>query len=177
MESHYLALARNNQWSNHRLNSACDLLSEEEYFAHRPSFFGSIHATLNHILIVYLVYLGRLASEERVPPNCVELYPELQPLRMRQKEVDRELIEFCEKQDASSLVSSISFSLSSGQKYTETVSRVLSHLFIHQVHHRGQVHGLLSQTSVEPPQLDEFFFEGDLPLRAKELSDLSLPEV
>jgi uncharacterized damage-inducible protein DinB len=29
-----------------------------------------------------------------------------------------------------------------------------SHLFNHQTHHRGQVHTMLSQTTVAPPSLD-----------------------
>ena len=35
---------------------------------------------------------------------------------------------------------------------------VLSHLFLHHAHHRGQVHALLSQTSVPPPALDLTYF-------------------
>ncbi len=58
---------------------------------------------------------------------------------------------------------------------TEDVSSVLAHLFVHQVHHRGQVHDMLSATSVAPPQLDEFFMSGDLSLREEELRDLGLP--
>ncbi len=175
LESHFVAQARNNRWSNHRLQSACGLLPVQEYHARRASFFGSIHATLNHILIVDLVYLGRLAGEERVSPDCEELYTELQALAERQALVDRELTTFCEQQNRAALASSISYKRSTGQAYRETVGSVLSHLFIHQVHHRGQVHDMLSSTSVAPPQLDEFFLSGDLPLREKELAELGLP--
>jgi hypothetical protein len=38
---------------------------------------------------------------------------------------------------------------------------VLSHLFLHHAHHRGQVHALLSQTSVPPPALDLTYFPPD----------------
>jgi uncharacterized damage-inducible protein DinB len=62
-----------------------------------------------------------------------------------------------------------------GTEYTEVVSSVLAHLFVHQVHHRGQVHDMFSATSVAPPQLDEFFMSGDLSLREEELRDLGLP--
>ena len=157
------------------MQSACGLLPELEYFARRASFFGSIHATLNHILIVDLVYLGRLKGEERVSPDCNELYAELQPLAERQALVDRELLRFCEQQDSSALASSISYERLTGQAYHETVASVLSHLFIHQVHHRGQVHDMLSSTSIAPPQLDEFFLSGDLRLREQELAELGLP--
>ncbi len=176
LELHYVALARNNHWSNHRLHRACNLLSQREYFADRVSFFGSIHATLNHILVVDLLYLGRLKGEERVPLDCVELCSALSELGERQRSVDRELISFFEQQDDASLASSISYRRSTGQAYTETVAAILAHLFIHQVHHRGQVHDMLSSTSIDPPQLDEFFLRGDLPLRAHELDELGLPK-
>ena len=47
-------------------------------------------------------------------------------------------------------------------------------LFVHQVHHRGQVHDLLSQTAVAPPQLDEFFLSQDASRRSAEMQTLSL---
>ena len=43
----------------------------------------------------------------------------------------------------------------------ERIGDLLAHLFIHQIHHRGQVHAMLSGTSVKPPQLDEFFLDYD----------------
>lgn len=36
----------------------------------------------------------------------------------------------------------------------ETAHVECTHLFNHQTHHRGQVHVMLSQTSVGPPALD-----------------------
>ncbi len=37
-----------------------------------------------------------------------------------------------------------------------TARRVIAvaHMFNHQTHHRGQVHGLLSQAGIDPPSLD-----------------------
>ena len=49
-------------------------------------------------------------------------------------------------------------------------------LFQHQIHHRGQAHGMLSGTSVPPPQLDEFFSAGEAPLRAVEFAELGWTE-
>ena len=175
LASHFVRMARNNHWSNYRLLGACERLSEQEYFATRPSFFGSIHATLDHILIVDLLYLGRLKGEERVPPDCDVLCPGLDALRERQYSVDRELVDYCEAQDVSSLQAEVTYRRSNNQVYTETVASVLSHLFIHQIHHRGQVHDMLSATSVTPPQLDEYFLRGDSALRETELAALGLP--
>ena len=59
---------------------------------------------------------------------------------------------------------------------TERRDRLLMHLFQHQIHHRGQAHGMLAGTAVEPPQLDEFFAVDEAPLRAKEFSELGWTE-
>jgi uncharacterized damage-inducible protein DinB len=54
--------------------------------------------------------------------------------------------------------------------------RLLSHLFEHQIHHRGQVHAMLSGTSIAPPQLDEFFCAGESGLRAADFAELGWTE-
>ncbi len=59
----------------------------------------------------------------------------------------------------------------------DTVENVLLHLFTHQTHHRGQAHAMLAGTAVPPPQLDEFFMQGELSLREAELLELGLPLV
>ena len=56
----------------------------------------------------------------------------------------------------------------------ERIGSLLTHLFLHQIHHRGQVHAMLSGTSVKPPQLDEFFLDYDEPLRREEFKRLKL---
>ena len=58
----------------------------------------------------------------------------------------------------------------------ETVTRLLAHLFQHQIHHRGQAHAMLAGTHVKPPQLDEFFCANEAHLRAAELAELGLSE-
>ena len=54
--------------------------------------------------------------------------------------------------------------------------QLLAHLFQHQIHHRGQAHAMLAGTTVEPPQLDEFFCANEAHLRAAELAELGLSE-
>jgi uncharacterized damage-inducible protein DinB len=175
LEAHFVRLAGNNHWSNHRLYRACAQLDDEEYFRERRSFFGSIHATLNHIVIVDRVYLGRLDGVMRVASDCAELHADFASLREAQVETDRELLDYCARLDPRSLAAQVSFRRTNGQEYRETVAAILTHLFLHQVHHRGQVHDMLSATRVAPPQLDEFFLSGDRALRAAELDELGLP--
>jgi len=53
---------------------------------------------------------------------------------------------------------------------------VLEHLFMHQTHHRGQVHAMLAGTQVAPPQLDEFILRADEPFRVMDMSALGWTE-
>jgi Uncharacterized protein conserved in bacteria len=60
---HIRRFARYNRWANTRLYDACAKLSPEEYYAARPSFFGSIHATLNHILVADTIWFCRFTGK------------------------------------------------------------------------------------------------------------------
>ena len=53
---------------------------------------------------------------------------------------------------------------------------MLAHLFMHQTHHRGQAHAMLSGTAVKPPQLDEFLLASDASLRVPDLAALKWTE-
>ena len=63
-----------------------------------------------------------------------------------------------------------------GRIQQERVEDVLSHLFQHQTHHRGQVHAMLAGTSVKPPQLDEFIVGDDAKCRTEEMAALGWSE-
>jgi uncharacterized damage-inducible protein DinB len=58
----------------------------------------------------------------------------------------------------------------------ERCDDVLSHLFQHQTHHRGQAHAMLAGTSMKPPQLDEFIVADDAASRADVLKRLGISE-
>jgi uncharacterized damage-inducible protein DinB len=173
---HLRTMARNNQWSNHRLYGACARLPEADYHAERTSFFPSIHLTLSHILVVDWYYLDALEGGGRGPVLYADPTPFacFDELRAEQERTDRRLVAFCDALDDESANATVILDRGCGERYREVASAVLGHLFIHQIHHRGQVHSMLSGTPVEPPQLDEFFLEQDRPLRAAELEELGL---
>ena len=96
-------------------------------------------------------------------------------LRDAQKEVDRRLIAVVERLGTAGLDRVVD--IHRGDRIQrERIDRLLLHLFQHQIHHRGQAHGMLSATEVRPPQLDEFFAAGEAPLRATEFAELGWTE-
>jgi|SRR5919106_1344135 uncharacterized damage-inducible protein DinB len=96
--AHFRRMARNNAWSNYRLLTACGALSAEEYRAARVSFFPSIAATLNHILLVDLYYLDALEGSA-LGYSCLSAWrdrPRFSALAAEQRATDRRLIAFCD---------------------------------------------------------------------------------
>jgi uncharacterized damage-inducible protein DinB len=178
LAGHFVAMARNNAWANHRLLSACEALTAEEFAAPRTSFFPSLRATFNHILMVDLYYidaLERLDALRRYSEPDLD-FADARSMRLAQTASDRRLIAFCEQQTDETLAEDCILPRPNRKPPPTRVAAVLEHLFQHQIHHRGQAHAMLSATHVKPPQLDEFFLAGERHLRRDELRALGLPE-
>ena len=170
-------MARNNAWANHRLYEACGRLSDVERRRDRTSFFRSIHATLSHILIVDWYYLDALEEGGRGPtlyanPEPFASFPDLDAA---QRDADRRLVAYCERLTDTAADREVVLVREAGARHPERVAAVLAHLFQHQIHHRGQVHAMLTGTAIPPPQLDEYFLREDAEGRADDLRALGLP--
>lgn len=170
-------LATYNSWANHRLLQACGELTTDELAAPRTSFFPSLVATLNHILIVQWYYVdaleaggrGRACFENEIP------FREHAPLMEAQLASDRKLVAFADRLRDEDVTRMVDIPRRDHVQ-RETVHATMLHLCTHQIHHRGQVHAMLSDTSVRPPQLDEFFCEEEAPLRADDFAELGWSE-
>ncbi|WP_025809064.1 DinB family protein [Pseudomonas chlororaphis] len=183
LSHHLLTMAYQNAWANHRLGKAWEILTPGELAAPRVSFFPSLKATLNHILTCDWFYVDALERElrgEPPRPDCYVFFDDEEPfdqaadLRREQALVDRRLIAYCEQQRDVDLARIVTIAREKPQR--DTRLRMLSHLFEHQLHHRGQVHAMLSGTRVAPPQLDEFFCAGEAALRAEDFAELGWSE-
>lgn len=117
------------------------------------SFFPSLKATLNHILTCDWFYVDALERElrgEAPRADCYVFFEIEEPfdqaadLRREQALVDRRLIAYCEQQRDVDLARIVTIAREKPQR--DTRLRMLSHLFEHQLHHRGQVHAMLSGT-------------------------------
>ena len=161
--AYFRQLARYNAWANERIYAAAAELSDQERKAKRPSFFGSIHATLNHILVGDRVWLSRLTARPggplvSKPPEITglnqELYENFDELRAARIKEDARIDEVIGRYSDADLARNLDYANMAGEERHTPMAQVLAHLFNHQTHHRGQVHGLLSDTRVAPPSLD-----------------------
>src|SRR5215831_9859309 len=81
--SYFATLARYNAWANDRLYRACEALGATEYMRARSSYFGSFHATLNHILVADRIWIARI-QRQRLPTLRLDqmLYGDLIALKV-----------------------------------------------------------------------------------------------
>jgi uncharacterized damage-inducible protein DinB len=165
---HFRKLAQNNRLANLRLLTACTALQPGEFEAPRTSFFPSIKATLNHTLTIDWFYVDALEGGTLGPKawDPAEPFDTIGALAEAQFAVDERLLKFCAALTDETAVSETRIHRTRGIQVSRT-DDLLLHLFTHQVHHRGQVHAMLSGTSIAPPQLDEFIMDGDFDVEAR----------
>jgi uncharacterized damage-inducible protein DinB len=149
---------RANRLANHRLHAAMAPLSREDFHAPRTSFFPSLGATLNHILAVDIYYVAALHREADMEAQYKRFVPceSIAELAERQRASDERLIAYCDALDSAAADAIIDMDRGEGRVQRDRAGHVLAHLFMHQTHHRGQVHAMLAGTAIAPPQLDEF---------------------
>ncbi len=153
--SHFQLLAEYNKRANQILYAACATLNDTERKQTRPAFFNSIHGTLNHILVGDRIWLDRFAGQE-VPSTGLDaiLYENFQQLWQARTAEDERTAAFTATLTEDRLNQSIRYVNNAGNVHCDPVALLVAHFFNHQTHHRGQIHNLLSQTSIAPPSLD-----------------------
>ena len=152
---HFQTLARYNSIANQRLYDACSSLSDIEYRRERFGSFGSIHRTLNHILLGDRIWMDRFeGAGMRTPPLGTILYEEFAALRDARQDEDNRIERFMANLADEFLAREIRYVNSKGIEFSDPAALVVYHLFNHQTHHRGQVHTMLSHAGLTPPSLD-----------------------
>jgi len=149
--SYCAAMAEYNQWMNERLYAACDILEDSERKKDRSAFFGSIHRTLNHILYGDLAFLSRFTGNPAVVPELgVDLYHEFQALWAARSKLDIRILDWAQSLSRDWLSEELTYE-SKVDGITRTVPRwiLVTHMFNHETHHRGQITTLLSQMGLD----------------------------
>jgi len=159
--------ARYSAWFNRSLFEAVAQLDPAEYRRDAGAFFGSIEASLNHIMVWDIVWLQRIAQSLSSPSSldCVAamstptandeiVHSTLEELSQERRRIDAATVSFVEGLTAQHLSLRVSYRRQSGAAFEHSLAEVLQHMFNHQTHHRGQVTTLLSQAGLDPGVTD-----------------------
>lgn len=169
---HFKLLANYNQRINQQVYEAASQLSVEERSKDRGAFFQSIEGTLNHIMIGDLFWLGRYrkhSPDQFLSLKALEIFPKPQALaqilftdfaelRHHRALLDSTLLDWTSNElSEEDLNCVLEYKNTQGKLFRKPFSEVLSHLFNHQTHHRGQVSTLLSQLGIDIGPTDFVF--------------------
>ena len=159
--------ARYNQWANIRIYNALKNLTDAQRKEDRRGFFKSIHNTMNHILLADLIYRERLEKKPTTFTTLDEiLFDDFAALEAAHRDNDAWYVAFCEAMDPDELDGDLSFQavgMDESEYFSLPLRTCLTNLFQHQIHHRGQVHHMISHAGIYPPPVDVVKFgRGDV---------------
>lgn len=159
--------ANYNQLMNQRQYAAAAKLSKADLCEDRGAFFKSVIGTLNHILVGDIIWLKRFSAhpssgkllsyivELEKPKSLGEiLFTDLEELGAERNRIDKIIIKWIGNLSDKDVCECISYSSMAGKSFSKPLLSLINHLFLHQVHHRGQITTLLSQCGVDFGETD-----------------------
>jgi uncharacterized damage-inducible protein DinB len=156
MKAYIQQMAAYNRWANARLYEAALALEDQDYRRDVGAFFKSLHGTLNHLLLTDRLWLKRLTGEGDHPAALdAIIHEDRRALTRARADEDDRIVSYVDSLDEVSVHGMHQYANSAGKTFEQPRWQILSHLFNHQTHHRGQAHTALSIcTGREPPSLD-----------------------
>lgn len=157
--AHVVMMAKYNTWQNQSLFAAADGLSAEERVADRGAFFKSIQGTLSHILWGDRMWMSRFAGLPKPAvlsiPDSPNFAADWEALKADRIDFDKEIEGWAEGLDEAWLAGSMTwFSGAVNKEITAAHALLVTHMFNHQTHHRGQVHAMLTAARAKPDDTD-----------------------
>lgn len=154
--TYYTTMAEYNHWMNQNLYATCADIPDAKRKEDLGAFFKSIHGTLNHILIGDRIWMGRFTHQPFVAKLDQDLYADFDELRREREQTDQDILTWAQQLSPEWL--NAPFAFTSTQQPVKTRTRfawlLVTHLFNHQTHHRGQLTTLLSQLGYDLGRTD-----------------------
>lgn len=145
-------------WANWRMLDACAALSLEQFTRDLGSSFRSVRDTLAHIMGAQWIWLERFRGRSPSALLNAEDYPDVDRLRTRWADLQRELVSYVEGVSAADLECSFDYRDLKGNTHSSVLGHTLQHLANHGTYHRGQVTTMLRQLGAKPVSTDMIGF-------------------
>ncbi len=161
---HVRAMARYNTWQNRSIFTAADAVGEEERRLDRGAFFGSIHATLSHLMWGDHMWMSRFDRWEKPRVGIAESVAwidDWSELKSRRRITDARIVRWAEHLTEPDLEGDLTWwSGAADREIRKPRWLLVTHFFNHQTHHRGQVHAMLTAAGARPDGTDLFLADG-----------------
>jgi uncharacterized damage-inducible protein DinB len=161
MKQHFRMFAAYNRWANDIVYEAATLLTEDEANRDTGAFFGSLIATLNHILVADRIWMRRFTGEGSAPTELdTILHADLAGLRAAREAEDARIVDWLDNLEDHEIAGRFTYTTVTDMRtISQRLSPALAHLFNHQTHHRGQAHTILTSLGQPSLRLDLIYFQ------------------
>lgn len=160
--AHVQLMARYNRWQNQSLYASADRLPDAERKRARGAFFESIHGTLSHILFGDMAWMHRFTTTTPPPSmmartieESATAIPDWDELKRQRVAFDDTIIAWADAMHFDDLDGDLTWhSQALGREVAKPRWLLVTHMFNHQTHHRGQAHCLLTQNGLKLQDTD-----------------------
>ncbi len=156
-------MARYNAWQNTGLRRIVQAMPVADLDADRGAWFGSIRATLNHLLWADVLWMSRFdggTAPEVGMRASGTLTPTIGVWQAERFRTDGRITLWAERLRALDLTGTLRFRWKiGGREVVKPKDQMVAHFFNHQTHHRGQVHAMLTAAGQRPGDTDLYFID------------------
>lgn len=149
-------------WANDVLFESLDKLSDEARKRDESLFFKSIHGTLNHLLVVNMLWLARFKGESLDIRLDQPLHDDWRELKQALRQTVRQTQHWLQAQPQEFFEGELHYSTSAGMEHVYWVHDVLIHFATHYAHHRGQISGVATRLGAPSPEMDYIYYRRDM---------------
>jgi uncharacterized damage-inducible protein DinB len=140
-----------NEEVRHRYFDALTKLPWDELVKNREASFHSLRNIFIHTLGAIDYWLDFLLKEQLHSHREFDEYNSIEDVRRYMQQVEARLHRYLDSFSSKELLKKYTRTNDAGENIEITAEDVLIHVFEEEVHHRGEIIGLLWQIGVEPP--------------------------
>lgn len=148
-----------NRWMNEGIFSACNQLGDADRQKDCGAFFRSINGTLNHHLWADQIWMHRFAGtpapQSEGIPGSVSQYASFEDLKRERGAFDLVIEGWAVDIESTALEGDLTwYSGAAERELSRPRWLLITHMFNHQTHHRGQVHCMLTGFGIKTADTD-----------------------
>lgn len=153
--------ARASRWANGVLYAELSKLTPTQWTRATAANFGSLQGIANHALLADRLWLHRLTGQGAPLASVSHVaHADFAALWTARQAQDEACVAFVEGLTPDRLAEDLRFTTLDGSPRVLPVSLCVAHFLNHQTHHRGQMHAMLGEFGLTPPDIDLLYFPG-----------------
>jgi uncharacterized damage-inducible protein DinB len=141
-----------NQWANARVLDVAEPLSPTQLMRPQGHSWGSVHATLVHMMAAEWIWMRRLRGHSPGALLDPATFPNVPAIRARWNAIAAETLAFLRVQTPQTLLQVVDYANTSGRPFSLAAWKIQVHVANHATHHRGELAAMYALMEVPHPE-------------------------